>query len=534
LKNKLHNHNAQPYSGVYSLHKYWSKKPQNIIRRLIENHSNQGDVVLDAFCGSGITILEGLSIKRKVIGIDINPVSIFITKQLLSKIDIQKLRETFRQLEFSIKSEINSYYVTKKNDKEFIASHYIWEDNKLSEVWFPNEINILSKTSTDTGDISVAEAFTYDDIDHYYPKYRLLENSRINIGKNDKVFELFSARNLKALSLLYFHIDQVEDISIKNILKFCFTSSLGQASKMVFVLNKKIDKSSNLKVDRPNKTVGSWVIGYWKPKEHFELNVWNCFENKFKKVITAKEEQMNNNYSPYESDNLQELLEIENSYLLFNSPAQSILKQFPDNSIDYVLTDPPHGDRIPYLELSQLWNSWLGNNVNYTDEIIISGSKDRLKNAEEYNHQLNIVFKEIYRVLKSGKKFTLLFNSLDDNTWINIVESLNEIGFKLIKIETLGYSSTSVVQDNRDAGLKTDFVLTYEKANQLPQKIYLLNGQSGEDFLSKKIKSILLKKREIKKYEIVNELFFHFLKKNQFFKLSQAIKLINKTNLELS
>ena len=28
--------------------------------------------------------------------------------------------------------------------------------------------------------------------------------------------------------------------------------------------------------------VGSWVIGYWRPPLHFEVNVWNCFENREK------------------------------------------------------------------------------------------------------------------------------------------------------------------------------------------------------------------------------------------------------------
>ena len=40
----------------------------------------------------------------------------------------------------------------------------------------------------------------------------------------------------------------------------------------------------------PKAEVGSWVIGYWVPEEHFEINVWNCFENRFKRILKGEEE----------------------------------------------------------------------------------------------------------------------------------------------------------------------------------------------------------------------------------------------------
>ena len=56
--------------------------------------------------------------------------------------------------------------------------------------------------------------------------------------------------------------------------------------------------------------------------------------------------------------NFKELKESKD-YLILNKPSQHFLKELPDNSIDYILSDPPHGNRIPYLELSMLWNGWL-------------------------------------------------------------------------------------------------------------------------------------------------------------------------------
>lgn len=47
-------------------------KPLNIIKNLIINSSNEGDVVLDPFFGSGTTGVAAQELKRKFIGIEIN------------------------------------------------------------------------------------------------------------------------------------------------------------------------------------------------------------------------------------------------------------------------------------------------------------------------------------------------------------------------------------------------------------------------------------------------------------------------------
>lgn len=530
MKNQLQNHQANSYEGIYSLHKYWSKKPPNIIRGLIERNSKKGDLIIDPFLGSGISIIESIACNRRAIGVDINPASIFITRQLLSQTDTELLNIEYERIENSIKNIINEMYEVKRNNTSYIASHFIWKDKVLDEVWFKNGKPKYEKTKANKDDKKKAKSFTYEEIEQYFPKNKMFENSRINVKKNDRVNQLFTPRNLYALSILFDEIEKVRDSKIRNILKFCFTSSLGQASNMVFVINKKINKEDGKKIQRANKSVGSWVIGYWKPKEHFEINVWNCFERKFKKILKAKFNQLQDFPFVEESTSFSNLLNKKSGFYLSNQPAQNFLVDIQDNSVDYIITDPPHGDRIPYLELSQLWNSWLGNNVNYKDEIIVSGSKERQKDQEDYNKLLKDTFLEIYRVLKPGKKFTLMFNSLDDETWISIINSLNEIGFKLKKIETLSYSANSVVQDNRETGLKTDFVLTYEKTTFPLNNIYLLNGLKGEAILGKLIVDAKAKKENMKKYEILNELFFKLLKKDQFFRLSQAIKLINDLN----
>jgi len=135
-KENSFNYFADTYKGIYALHKYWSKKPYNVVRYFILKYSKKGDIILDPFCGSGISIIESLFKNRKAIGTDINPSAIFITKQTLSKINIRYIENEFNKLRQRVKSRINSLYRVVKEDGVYIGTHFIWENSKLVELWY--------------------------------------------------------------------------------------------------------------------------------------------------------------------------------------------------------------------------------------------------------------------------------------------------------------------------------------------------------------------------------------------------------------
>ncbi len=62
---------------------YPTQKPILLLDRIIEIASNEGDTILDPFCGSGTTLVAGKLKNRKVIGIDISKEAIEITKKRL-------------------------------------------------------------------------------------------------------------------------------------------------------------------------------------------------------------------------------------------------------------------------------------------------------------------------------------------------------------------------------------------------------------------------------------------------------------------
>lgn len=66
---------------------YPTQKPEALLERIIKSSSNEGDVILDAYCGCGTTVVVAEKQKRKWIGID-------ITYQSISLI-LKRLEESF-------------------------------------------------------------------------------------------------------------------------------------------------------------------------------------------------------------------------------------------------------------------------------------------------------------------------------------------------------------------------------------------------------------------------------------------------------
>ncbi len=63
---------------------YPTQKPERLLERIIQASTDEGDVVLDAYCGCGTTIAVAQRIKRKWIGIDITYHSISLILKRLS------------------------------------------------------------------------------------------------------------------------------------------------------------------------------------------------------------------------------------------------------------------------------------------------------------------------------------------------------------------------------------------------------------------------------------------------------------------
>src|SRR5258708_31951923 len=65
---------------------YPTQKPLALLNRIIKASSNEGDIVLDAFCGCGTALVAAQQLDRRWIGIDISPTACRVMAQRLKEV----------------------------------------------------------------------------------------------------------------------------------------------------------------------------------------------------------------------------------------------------------------------------------------------------------------------------------------------------------------------------------------------------------------------------------------------------------------
>lgn len=444
--------NPKTYKGIYAFHKYWGKKPVESLDYCIENCTNKNDIVLDPFLGSGLISKEAHNLGRRFLGIDINPFSIEHTLFLLSLPKADDYKKAINSIKNNVFSKISETYILENSN---IATHFLWNKDELQEVWIKSNSSRkkmqLKPTKFDLNKIKTFENYSVRNI----KKGTFFENARINSIENMTIYDLFTGRALYNIDLI---LDEINKFSgdLKRALQLTLTSSSGQMSNMVFAITNR-GKSKNQRSEKIE--VGSWVIGLWRPELHFEINVWNCFENRANKLYKALLEQ---NYSKTLcKNNILDFYEKQAELGIVQGNSKRELKKIPTESIKLIITDPPHSDRIPYLELSEMWNCLLNKQSDFSEEIVVSNAKSRKKNRDEYLNDMCEIIRESSRILTKDGYLLLYFNAKDKNSWSFLDNIENQTSLVYLGSFPIKYSANSVVQDNRKGAMKSDYVLVF-------------------------------------------------------------------------
>lgn len=120
------------------------------------------------------------------------------------------------------------------------------------------------------------------------------------------------------------------------------------------------------------------------------------------------------------------------------------LDQFPDQSIDLVITDPPFGGLLHYSELADFFHAWLRLPLKskypeifgpeYTPKSMEAVS-NKAREPEDpdgfYQRLLTGCWREAHRVLKPGGVLAFTFHHSEDAPWVSVLESLFDAGFYL-------------------------------------------------------------------------------------------------------
>jgi DNA modification methylase len=455
----------------YKMHKYWAAKPWYVVAEYIKHFTREGEIVLDPFCGSGVVGCEALIHRRKAVLNDLNPMATFIARNTCcSPVDLKRFDEEFTKIRSKLRSRIMDMYRLTEPCPECgtpLYSKHLVRGPSLENRWIVEAR--CSKGHGRSGHIrrlllpeekALIETVESSEIPCWFPQNTFPDGKEIMRLKNaglSGVDQLFTRRNLIALSLIYHEIQRIKDEGIRQIMLLAFSNTLLHVSKL---------KSETL---RPMSANSYYCMGDW-----IEENVWERFENRVKwrwGVYRGKEETnrlINDYFSPVE--NFDELLQ-SGTFMELNGPAQN-LSEIPDESIDYCFTDPPYGGSIQYFELTYLWRSWLEMSHEFiADEITVNdfqGKKD-----STFENMLTESFCEIYRVLKPGRWLSVTFNNRDTRIWEALLKACQKSGFEMINIVPQNPIGRSFVQSWSGKSVKRDLILNFRKPEAVHTNIII-------------------------------------------------------------
>lgn len=516
---------AQGHTAQYQMHKYFARRPYNVFRRLVEHYTEKGDIVLDCFCGGGVTVFESLALDRKVIGVDINPLAAFITEMQIQQVDTNALQKYFDDF-LNVCREAYAPLYTYNLNQETVEQEWMeWvyevkcaecdtiirltEENKVTNGKYrcPNpdcasnkrdkpgvvrtkcipdkSIPLRMKYHHPEGGFGF---YAFDEREHqmYMNGFGNYEIPRLPkeavkvdfpIPHNwDRWYEdclgqkgigsfsdLFSKRNYYINTMIFNKILALPKSQERDLLYFAFSSSLRYTNKM-------------------SRVTENWENGnptcmdkhaYWLPNEYVECNVLDKLKDRMAAVIRGLAYTSAAIGSRKKKAASFEELQDTGDYMVLMQSAAKL--PVPDESIAAVITDPPYGSNVQYGELSSFWNIWYKeykglDNFIFNDEEAVANRKSCFEGAKDirfYGDMLQNVYTEAARVLKPDGYLVFTFNNKNINVWVQLLRAVVNAGFYLPENGVIyqdfidGYKNTAHLKYS--GNIHGDFIYSFRK-----------------------------------------------------------------------
>ncbi len=154
------------------------------------------------------------------------------------------------------------------------------------------------------------------------------------------------------------------------------------------------------------------------------------------------------------------------------------LRNVPDAAIDYVFTDPPFGGNLNYSELNTLVEGWIGIHTDPRREAVVN--QVRGKSLADYRRLMLMAFREYFRVLKPGRWITVEFHNSLNAVWIAIQEALSEAGFVVADVRVLDKKKGTTKQLSYGSTVKQDLAISaYKPRDEVEEQARLRANHDG-------------------------------------------------------
>ncbi|MFH1985252.1 MAG: DNA methyltransferase [Pseudomonadota bacterium] len=308
-----------------------------------------------------------------------------------------------------------------------VLIHYIVTGSKFSKI-------------PDEEDLSILERISKLPLPHTVPKQLLPymhmthERARMDHSGITNVHHFYSERQAQAMGTMWDMATKEPAPRLRHMLLFLVEQGIRNLS----LLNafEPLAFSQNA---RGQKGV------YYVPSQHSEVSPWYFFEGKLARLSKA----------------FQEVTNADGRVCMGCGDAAHLL--LPDDSVDYVFTDPPFGENIYYSDMNYLFESWHHVFTNADPEAIVD--KSRKKGLDEYRRLIGRCMREYFRVLKPGRWITVVFSNSRAAVWNAIQSALQEAGFVVANVSALDKKQSSYRAVTSPTAVKQDLVISAYKPN---------------------------------------------------------------------
>ena len=302
-------------------------------------------------------------------------------------------------------------------------------------------------------------------VPHWFPTHSFIRGDRyhrdgLRYNNVDTVDDLYTKRNLWALSAILEAIQGLPAADVRDPLLFCFSSMCLFVSRMH---QDNVGTGGNI-------TKGTYYI----PPTFKEMHVWESFARKYGAIRRGIEAL--NASGPATN-------------LLVSTDSACAIPSIPANSVDYIFTDPPYAGNVQYAELNFLWEVWLGFDTGWHDQEIIVNEK-RGKTDVDWTRMMRQAMNECYRVLKPGRWISLCYHDASAGTWQLTQDLMAETGFIAEHSDIALYIDTDQKSFNQlmaDKVTRRDLVINFRKPcpGELTAQLTLFGDEDMATFAEK-------------------------------------------------
>ena len=265
--------------------------------------------------------------------------------------------------------------------------------------------------------------------------------------------QMFNARQLRGLDLLFGAVREVEDAPARELLTllasaslefnsmFCGAKGLGTgAIRHVFAHHAFIPAKEPLEANLwgVHRSSGGYSTLFKERLLRGRLWADAPIERRFTGSRAEKVPVPGERLAGRPAECFEQLLADEADMLLLNQSSEA-LAQVPDGSIDVVITDPPFADSVMYSELSDYFYVWLRQALSDDYENFAASHVDDRREAVHnpgrgrdgafYTTVLGNVLAEAGRKLKPEGKMAFTFHHSGESAWRHIEDALVFAGF---------------------------------------------------------------------------------------------------------